>query len=174
MSGLTGPGRRGNTAPIFGAVDLLARIGDATEFARRTGRQPPRRRGPQPDGWWRLSTNTGKVVCGWPMPARSIADYGIGQSERRRSRAAGTGGGWVDSVAEPVNSALMVGSLWQDESLIDIRPPPCRAGADGADPPAHRHADWGCPFHRSAERWLGCLVNRARSRGDPTLIRQQA
>ncbi|MDP5102559.1 MAG: hypothetical protein NWP98_01375 [Erythrobacter sp.] len=108
-------GADGNAARTdLGAVDLLARIGDATEIRAELG----------------VSNRGGDTATGWLVEAqhqtakldllayaRQIdGDYGIGQqnvAERGRRRIG------VDGRVLLSQELNFVGSVWQDESLID-------------------------------------------------------
>ncbi|MFN3863587.1 MAG: hypothetical protein ACK4RT_04820 [Erythrobacter sp.] len=98
----------------IGAVDLLARIGDGTEIRAELGIS--RRDGAESTGWLvEAQHQTGTIdVLAY---ARQIdADYGIGQqnaAERGRRKFG------VDGRVLLSQELSIVGSLWQDESLID-------------------------------------------------------
>lgn len=98
----------------IGAVDLLARIGDATEIRAELGIS--RREGAESTGWLvEAQHQTGNVdVLAY---ARQIdAEYGIGQqnaAERGRRKLG------VDGRVLLSQELSLVGSLWQDESLVD-------------------------------------------------------
>ncbi len=112
-AGTTGPGGETQRTDI-GAVDLLARIGDATEIRAELGLS--RREGTEATGWLvEAQHQTGKLdVLAY---ARQIdADYGIGQqnaAERGRRKLG------VDGRVLLSQELSLVGSLWQDESLVD-------------------------------------------------------
>lgn len=112
-AGLTGPGGAATRTDI-GAVDLLARIGDATELRAELG--VSRREGEAATGWLvEAQHQTGTVdVLAY---ARQIdADYGIGQQNAAEVGRRKLG---VDGRVLLSQELSIVGSLWQDESLID-------------------------------------------------------
>ena len=112
-AGLTGAD--GNAARTdLGAVDLRARIGDATEIRAELGVSS--RDGDTSTGWLiEAQHQTGKLDL--LAYARQIdGEYGIGQqnvAERGRRRIG------VDGRALITEELSFVGSVWQDQSLID-------------------------------------------------------
>ena len=112
-AGLTGAD--GNAARTdLGAVDLLARIGDSTEIRAELG--VSQRSGDTATGWLvEAQHQTAKVDL--LAYARQIdGDYGIGQqnvAERGRRKVG------VDGRVLLSQELSFVGSVWQDESLID-------------------------------------------------------
>ena len=112
-AGTTGPDGQAQRTDI-GAVDLLARIGDATELRAELGIS--RSEGSEATGWLvEAQHQTGALdVLAY---ARQIdADYGIGQqnaAERGRRKLG------VDGRVLLSQELSLVGSLWQDESLTD-------------------------------------------------------
>jgi uncharacterized repeat protein (TIGR01451 family) len=112
-AGITGPG--GETARTeIGAVDLLARLGDATEIRAELG--VSRRDGESATGWLveaQHQTGTLDLLA----YARQIdADYGIGQQNAAELGRRKLG---VDGRVLLSQELSLVGSLWQDESLVD-------------------------------------------------------
>jgi hypothetical protein len=112
-AGLVGPGGQAQRTDL-GAVDLLARIGDATEIRAELG--VSRREGETATGWLvEAQHQTAKLDL--LAYARQIdGDYGIGQqnvAERGRRKVG------VDGRVLLSQELSFVGSVWQDESLID-------------------------------------------------------
>jgi hypothetical protein len=112
-AGITGP-RGEATRTDIGAVDLLARIGDATELRAELG--VSRREGETATGWLveaQHQTGTLDVLA----YARQIdGEYGIGQQNAAEVGRRKIG---VDGRVLLSQELNLVGSLWQDESLID-------------------------------------------------------
>ncbi|HSJ79244.1 MAG TPA: hypothetical protein VK913_10975, partial [Erythrobacter sp.] len=112
-AGLTGANGQTQRTDL-GAVDLLARVGDSTEIRAELG--VSRREGDNATGWLvEAQHQTAKVdVLAY---ARQIdGDYGIGQqnaAERGRRKIG------VDGRVLLSQELNLVGSVWQDESLID-------------------------------------------------------
>jgi uncharacterized repeat protein (TIGR01451 family) len=120
-------GREGQTGEALrtdlGAVDMLARIGNATEIRAEFGMS--RREGKLSQGWLvEAQHQTGKLDL--LTYARQVdADYGIGQqnaAERGRRKIG------VDGRVLFTEHLSFLGSLWQDESLTD---PARRRAAQG-------------------------------------------
>ena len=112
-AGLTGASGEATRTDI-GAVDLLARIDDATEIRAELG--VSRREGQTATGWLvEAQHQTGTIdVLAY---ARQIdADYGIGQQNAAELGRRKLG---VDGRVLLSQELSLVGSLWQDESLID-------------------------------------------------------
>jgi uncharacterized repeat protein (TIGR01451 family) len=112
-AGLTDAGGQTQRTDL-GAVDLLARVGDGTEIRAEIGIS--RREGTEATGWLvEAQHQTAKVdVLAY---ARQIdGDYGIGQQNaaERGRRKIGVDGRLL--LSQELN---FVGSVWQDESLID-------------------------------------------------------
>lgn len=102
------------TRTNIGGIDVLARVGDSTEIRAELG--VSRREGETSTGWLvEAQHQTGSVdVLAY---ARQIdADYGIGQqnaAERGRRKLG------VDGRVLLTQELSIVGSVWQDQSLID-------------------------------------------------------
>lgn len=112
-AGLQGPGGTAQRTDL-GAVDLLAKVGDSTEVRAEIG--VSRREGKTSEGWLaEVQHQTGKVDL--IAYARQIdAEYGIGQQnavERGRRKFG------VDGRLLITEELSFIGSLWQDDSLID-------------------------------------------------------
>lgn len=102
------------TRTDIGALDLLARIGDATEIRAELG--VSRREGETATGWLvEAQHQTGTIDL--LAYARQIdAQYGIGQQNAAELGRRKLG---VDGRLLLSQELSLVGSLWQDESLVD-------------------------------------------------------
>jgi uncharacterized repeat protein (TIGR01451 family) len=112
-AGTAGPGGTAVRTDV-GAIDMLARIGDATEL--RAELAVSRREGDTATGWL-VEAQHQTAGLDLLAYARQIdADYGIGQqnaAERGRRKLG------VDGRVLLNENLSLVGSLWQDDSLTD-------------------------------------------------------
>ncbi|SHN54061.1 DUF11 domain-containing protein [Erythrobacter sanguineus] len=112
-AGITGPGGEA-TRTAIGAVDLLARIGDATELRAELG--VSRREGETATGWLVEAQHQTGMLDVLAYARQIDGEYGIGQQNAAEVGRRKLG---VDGRVLLSQELNLVGSLWQDESLID-------------------------------------------------------